>query len=116
MMAHLIRRTPMKPQHRPHPVSDLRPIGRAGLVLLMLAAAPTLAGFEDETGADSGPSFFERLLGADKDELVGYADQLDSAMQGRLGDELDARGYGDDARSLWQRVKDWLFGSDDDAL
>ena len=92
-----------------HPLPRLPTLA---LVLLSLAAAPALGGFEDGSG-DSGPSLFERLLGADKDELAGYADKVDSAMQGRLGQELDERGYGEEARSLWQRVKDWLFGSDD---
>jgi hypothetical protein len=34
-------------------------------------------------------------------------------MGGRLGQELDDRGYGEEARSLWQRARDWMLGADD---
>jgi hypothetical protein len=52
-------------------------------------------------------------MGADEAELGAYADQVDSAMGGRLGQELDDRGYGEEARSLWQRARDWMLGADD---
>lgn len=93
-------------QHHRH----LGRLGLTALTLLILTVAPAQAGFEDET--DGSPGFFERLLGADKEELKGYADRLDTAMEGRVGQELDERGYGEEARSLWQRIKDWLFSDE----
>lgn len=87
----------------------------AVLALLLSAACATAgADYEDNT-ADGTAGWWSRLFGADEAQVQGYADQLDSALDGAAAAELQRRGYGE-LRSDLNGAKEALLRGDTDSL
>lgn len=69
-------------------------------------------GLEGQGQLDRGTELWNRAQDADPATLRSYAERVDSALAGDLGQKLDESGYSEQALGLWARIKALLFGED----